>query len=472
MTNNTWVLDSSNIRNFPHIEGNIIYHHIKGGLCLLDPQAFAFLSSFKGGVNDKDIHNSQQIKLFNEFKERNFIKNKPQVQEKNANFSIVEKIKIVQLIVTNGCNFNCSYCFENRRKTADIESVKNNDIIYPNNYKKALHTKNNIMSPKDAIEYINILVNHIVKKGQNNLIIQFFGGEPMVNWKAINAVLKHFGNGEKWQINIQYSIVTNGALITEEVANIFSYYKVAVCVSFDSPESTDRILKNGKDAKPQILEGVKNLQKYNNRIAFNATLSSSNWHYINSNMVKFAHDIGIKEIGIVLELDPDFYYQYTAQKIVQHLKEIIDAGNTFGVTITGYWHQISQLMTTINGLQDRGYKMCSAKGVQISIEPNGFVYSCKGASGFFGHIKEGFEALAKKEAYQQHLALSKKNPIECSGCAIEHFCSGICLGSLEKKYNTIETIEPAACGVYKGITSYIISQYTAHDIPYFSLGEH
>lgn len=96
--------------------------------------------------------------------------------------------------------------------------------------------------------------------------------------------------------------------------------------------------------------------------------------------------------------------------------------------------------------------MCSAKGSQFSIEPNGEVYSCKGANGYLGNIKNGINSLLESLEYKKHINLEFTNPKECKDCFIEIFCSGLCLDSLESKFKTIDTVEENACGVYKGIT--------------------
>lgn len=64
-----------------------------------------------------------------------------------------------------------------------------------------------------------------------------------MNWRLIKEVLDFYGNGEKSEIAIEYTITTNGSLITNEVIDYFEKYNVHTIISFDSPNSHERITK-------------------------------------------------------------------------------------------------------------------------------------------------------------------------------------------------------------------------------------
>ncbi|WP_408005252.1 SPASM domain-containing protein [Pseudomonas lopnurensis] len=116
----------------------------------------------------------------------------------------------------------------------------------------------------------------------------------------------------------------------------------------------------------------------------------------------------------------------------------------------------------------RGFKNCSAKGAQFSIEPNGSVFACKAGSTLLGDIRDGTKIL-DSQPYLKHAELRRDNPAFCHGCEIEGFCGGLCLGPLEKKFASFNAVEPSACDFYRGITRKHIGSLQSYEIATFDL---
>jgi uncharacterized protein len=403
------------------------------------------------------------------------------------------KVNVVQLVLVNACNFGCTYCFEGVQGT-DLEQEKpkliqlkkpagtdearagetvvnlyNSVYASPERHAHQRDPENRLMEPDKAVEYVARAIDVARGTGTTRLMIQFFGGEPLMNWPAIRAVLDAFGDGAAHGVGLDYTIVTNGSLIRPEVAQAFHDHQVGVCVSFDSATSSSRPLKNGKDSRPMVLKGLRQLQAHKVRVALNAALSMDTWDEFGPELVDFALDHGIHEIGVVVDLDPGFYEKHGSAGITEKLWTLVEAGRQNGVVVTGYWHQIFQLLNAFAAVPQRGFKNCSAKGAQLSIEPNGAVFSCKAGSGYFGSIED--EELLTSPVYRQHSALRHQNPAFCNGCEIEGFCAGLCLGPLEKKFNSIDTVEPAACGFYRNITRKFIEAQRPYEIATFHLAD-
>jgi uncharacterized protein len=171
---------------------------------------------------------------------------------------------------------------------------------------------------------------------------------------------------------------------------------------------------------------------------------------------------------VVVDFDPSFYERFSATDIVAKILAVSKAGAPYGIVLTGYWHLIFQVLTDFDSVMRRGFKNCSAKGAQLSVEPNGSVFSCKAGSGLFGSINSG-NGLLQSEVYRAHANLRHQNPSICTGCEIEGFCAGLCLGTLEKKFGTVNAIEPAACEFYRKITRELIRSVKPHEVAMFEL---
>ena len=132
--------------------------------------------------------------------------------------------------------------------------------------------------------------------------------------------------------------------------------------------------------------------------------------------------------------------------------------------MVGYWHQI---FNQIAGSQPlnllSGYKTCPATGCKLSVEPEGHVFICKCCSGYLGHVARP-DAVLQSEQYKRYAMQAYRNAPECDGCEIEGFCSGVCMGALEKKYHRIDMTEKGACQVYRGITRRLLENVSPDDV--------
>ena len=135
------------------------------------------------------------------------------------------KANSVTLNVTNNCNLDCVYCFEKEKTPA-------------------------MMPPEIAIEAIDKMYNKL--EGREAFTINFFGGEPLLNWKTIKAVIDHCN--EKNYV-VRYGITTNLTILTDEMLDYFDDVNMPLLVSIDGIKevhdrnrcnSYDRVIANFK----------------------------------------------------------------------------------------------------------------------------------------------------------------------------------------------------------------------------------
>jgi len=440
-------------------DGYAVYHSLRGGLCIIDESLKKLFYLFNEPNTIDDVikkhptYNRDDIEQFIKlFGNRGFIIEEDYdeyaaynklLEEHRIKLKTGNQVKIIQLVVTNNCNFRCKYCFTNS--------------IYSSNERKELQQAkyNKVMLPEDAIEYVNIVVDRLKSLGENRLHIQFFGGEPLANWKTVQSIFDYFEDGSKHDMYITYGIVTNGSLITEEIANYFKKYNSPVVLSFDSPKGDNRVLVDGSQAFEKITEGFNVLKNNGNTVIFNSVFSKETFKSFDLELIDYAYQNNVKEIGVLFDLDLDFYKLYSADEIVDKLWEVYTYGQQKGILVTGYWHMIFQQVVSYDKVIHLGYKTCSATGCQLSIEPSGDVFACKASSGYFGNIRN-LDELFNNDKYIKYASRYLRNSVECKNCEIEHFCSGVCLGPLEKKYQAIDAVEKHACDVFKKITRRLI----------------
>ena len=100
-------------------------------------------------------------------------------------------IKMLLLSLTGTCNLACKYCYANEH-AADFMTVGT------------------------AIQAVKLAA-----RSGEPFILQFSGGEPLLNFPVIKAVIDYVGENK---ISALMQVQTNGTLITEEIT------QVPVCV--------------------------------------------------------------------------------------------------------------------------------------------------------------------------------------------------------------------------------------------------
>jgi uncharacterized protein len=469
----------------PRPDDYALYHRILGGLSITDHQTLALLNYFqKPGTLSEALSehpdlNSEQLDAFVEFFDNRQLL-VPADHDENSimenrrrgrlnDLSTGRQIRIVQLVLSNRCNFRCKYCFEGLGQTPLSETIYANST--PERLAAQASRSNAFMGKEEAERYLIEVIQMAKAAGNTALAVQFFGGEPLICWKTIRHILDHFGRGEAHGIDISYSIITNGSLITDEVAQKFRQFDVPVVVSYDSPKSDARPLPGGKNSHEVIKRGLDLLHKYGNRVVLNSVLGETTFDIFQCDLVDFAFEHGVYEIGVVLDLDPTFYERRTADAITNKLWDVCKYGWSKGVVVTGYWHQIFQGIADSDRYGRTGFQNCSAMGVQFSIEPTGDVFSCKASGGYFGNVLN-LEDLFSSESYKKYAMRACTSPEPCRNCMIEHFCGGLCLGPVENKYkHDIYAIEEAACNVYREITRRFIMDVDEGEVPAFYLND-
>jgi len=149
-------------------------------------------------------------------------------------------------------------------------------------------------------------------------------------------------------------------------------------------------------------------------------------------------------------------------------KEIYYHSKDNGIVLSGYWRSLFDNILSDSAYKQKGFKTCSGTGTQLSIEPNGEIFACKGTSAYFGNI-EDLKGVFNSKVYNNYLNRTFRNSKQCINCELENFCSGVCPGSLENNYNDINTIHPEACHLYKELALFMINNLDDESVEKYTL---
>lgn len=141
------------------------------------------------------------------------------------------EVSNLTFIVTDDCNFNCSYCFQEKEKKTITNTIieKAVDFFYP---------------------FFN----------NNKTHIGFYGGEPLLAFEKIQqAVMLLLGKNETGNKKLEFSVTTNGTLLTEEMLEFFNRHNFTLVLSFDGL-AQDKGRKNG--TLENMLRVMKQIRAY------------------------------------------------------------------------------------------------------------------------------------------------------------------------------------------------------------------
>lgn len=146
----------------------------------------------------------------------------------------------ITINITETCNLECLYCYQNDFDYDNRISEKNIEIIF---------------------KYIENIINEGVEK----LYIYFFGGEPLIYKKKILKIKKGIDIiGARNNIEILYGIGTNSSLIDPIFISNFSHLIVDTTLTLENDHNINRPLKNNGNSFRATYKNIKRISALNN----------------------------------------------------------------------------------------------------------------------------------------------------------------------------------------------------------------
>lgn len=152
----------------------------------------------------------------------------------------------VFLSLTSGCNLNCTYCYQDKRKTLNSKGYltpENWDILYE-------HFKQEIA--KFNVKYF---------------IVALFGGEPMSDDAMLQKIVTDLRNLQTDDLKVQMVMITNGTLFTEENVDFYCNNVQTIQITLDGLKDVNdkfRIYSDGRGSFDNIIKSLRLIKDHNN----------------------------------------------------------------------------------------------------------------------------------------------------------------------------------------------------------------
>lgn len=346
-------------------------------------------------------------------------------------------IKYLELKVSNICNFACDYCI--------------NSNVLP----RANKFMNFTVAKKGVDAFLTTLRHHRKNKAE----ISFGGGEPLLNWTLIERVLKYCLKRYGREFSFQFSVNTNGSLLTAEIVKKLKRYGVGIAPSLDGLKTGNdkvRITKSGKGTFDSIINSFNLLGDADcSPGGVTAVVNEKNFPDLNETFIDWAIQRGMKEVHI--DVDVINPIKIRPGQVLDKFMKIRNYGKSRGIEVGGFWTRPAE---NFNNSPLKTYvSFCGAiKGNNMIVDSSGNIYGCGYSSKLLGNLQEfeGFFSFGGNYYcfVRDHFIGLKEG---CIGCIIEGQCNGGCNITREFSQKTGNSVKlDWMCDFYRLATKKIL----------------
>ena len=344
-------------------------------------------------------------------------------------------IKALCLHVAHTCNLNCAYCFASQGKYNGERAVMSFEV------------------GKQALDF---LVEHSGKR--HNLEVDFFGGEPLMNFQVVKDLVAYARSIEKEAgKNFRFTLTTNGMLIDDEVIDFANREMSNVVLSLDGRKEVHdryRVDYAGNGSWERIVPKFQKLvrERGGRNYYMRGTFTHHNPDFLQD--IRQMLDLGFTELSmepVVCAPDDPTALTEEDRRIVldqyEKLAELMLEREREGRPFTFYHYMIDLsggpcIYKRISG--------CGSGTEYMAVTPWGDLYPCHQ---FVGdeHFRLGdiWHGLDNPEVQKEFASCNVYAKPECRDCWAKLYCSGGCAANAFHATGSITGVYEAGCELFR-----------------------
>ena len=344
-------------------------------------------------------------------------------------------IKALCLHVAHTCNLNCAYCFASQGKYNGERAVMSFEV------------------GKQALDF---LVKHSGKR--HNLEVDFFGGEPLMNFQVVKDLVAYARSIEKEAgKNFRFTLTTNGMLIDDEVIDFANREMSNVVLSLDGRKEVHdryRVDYAGNGSWERIVPKFQKLvrERGGRNYYMRGTFTHHNPDFLQD--IRQMLDLGFTELSmepVVCAPDDPTALTEEDRRIVldqyEKLAELMLEREREGRPFTFYHYMIDLsggpcIYKRISG--------CGSGTEYMAVTPWGDLYPCHQ---FVGdeHFRLGdiWHGLDNPEVQKEFASCNVYAKPECRDCWAKLYCSGGCAANAFHATGSITGVYEAGCELFR-----------------------
>ena len=344
-------------------------------------------------------------------------------------------VKALCLHIAHDCNLACRYCFAEEGE---------------------YHGRRALMSFEVGKKALDFLIAN--SGSRRNLEVDFFGGEPLMNWEVVKQLVEYGRSQEKLHDKkFRFTLTTNGVLLNDEIMEFCNREMSNVVLSLDGrPDVNDKMrpFRNGKGSYGLI---VPKFQKFaelrgDKDYFVRGTFTRNNLDF-SEDVLHFA-DLGFKKMSIEpVVSDSEEPYAIREEDLPVILREYDKLAAEYvnrtkegrGFTFFHFMLDLSQGPCVAKRLSG-----CGSGTEYLAVTPWGDLYPCHQFVGneqfLLGNVDEGVTNTAVRDEFKLCNVYAKD---KCKDCFARFYCSGGCAANSYNFHGSITDAYDIGCEMQK-----------------------
>ncbi len=344
-------------------------------------------------------------------------------------------VKALCLHVAHTCNLNCSYCFASQGKYSGERALMSFEV------------------GKRALDFL------IENSGtRHNLEVDFFGGEPLMNFDVVKRLTEYARSIEKQHNkNFRFTLTTNGVLINDDVIDFANREMSNVVLSLDGRKEVHdrfRVDYAGNGSFDKIVPKFQKLVSSRGGKGYymRGTFTHHNPDFLED--VKAMLDLGFTELSmepvVCAEDDPSALTKEDIKLVMrqyEELAELMKSRRAEGKPFTFYHYMIDLtggpcIYKRISG--------CGSGTEYMAVTPWGDLYPCHQFVGDesyrLGSVFEGVTNTSVRDEFASCNVYARE---DCRDCWAKLYCSGGCAANAYHATGSIRGVYKPGCELFK-----------------------
>ncbi|MDO5702232.1 MAG: thioether cross-link-forming SCIFF peptide maturase [Lachnospiraceae bacterium] len=342
-------------------------------------------------------------------------------------------VKALCLHVAHDCNLACRYCFAEEGE---------------------YHGRRALMSFETGKKALDFLVAS--SGSRTNLEVDFFGGEPLMNWDVVKQLVAYGRSIEKENgKNFRFTLTTNGVLLNEEVMEFCNREMDNVVLSIDGRrEVHDRMrpFRKGAGSYDVILPKFKEFARLRRELGkkYYVRGTYTRWNRDFAADVLHLADLGFDQISVEPVVAPPEADYSLREEDVPFLKEQYDilAAEMIRREKEGNGFNFFHFMIDLSGgpCVYKRLSGCGSGTEYLAVTPWGDLYPCHQFVGMedflLGDVEQGITRADTVRSFKRINVYSKE---ECRNCFARFYCSGGCMANSWNFTGKIDGVYDTGC---------------------------
>ena len=404
---------------------NIVLDINSGCIHLVDLVTYEVLPYMEEGLNAEEIVS----KLKDRFPEEDIrtsvsecekLKEQGMLFTRDAYENVIEEftknrqtvVKALCLHIAHDCNLACRYCFAEEGE---------------------YHGRRALMSFEVGKKALDFLIAN--SGSRRNLEVDFFGGEPLMNWQVVKDLVAYGREQEKLHNKkFRFTLTTNGVLLNDEVMEFCNREMGNVVLSVDGRKEVHdfmRPFRKGAGSYDLVIPKFQKFAESRNQDKYYVRGTFTHHNLDFSNDVLHLADLGFKQISVEPVVAADTEDYAIREEDIPQIKEEYDklAKEMIAREKAGKGFNFFHFMIDLTGgpCVYKRLSGCGSGTEYLAVTPWGDFYPCHQFVGeedfLMGNVYEGVK---KDEIVKEFKACNVYSKEECKKCFARFYCSGGC----------------------------------------------